>query len=84
MKKRIHYYLTRLLIRLLGRNVFCKKSGALIGKMFAYIDSKGNVVLLGLDRQCVYVDFETPNSLGFTLTDSDVSHQDNPRRHHAS
>ena len=70
MKKRLNYYFRRLLLALLGREVRCKKTGKSLGKMFAYIDSNGCVKVLGVERQTVYVDFETPDSIGFNLISS--------------
>jgi len=82
MKKRLTYYSKRLLVALLGRDVRCKKTGKSLGKMLAYVDSNGCVVVMGIEKQTVYVDFETRNSIGFRLDHSELFNEDRPYSHH--
>jgi len=84
MKKRLNYYWRLLLVAVLGRHIRCKKTGKSLGKMFTYIDSNGCVVVMGIQRQTVYVDFETANSIGFSLVHADVFNENSPHHHHTS
>jgi len=84
MKKRLIYYWRRFLVAFMGREIRCRKTGKRLGKMYAYVDSEGCVVVMGMECRSVYVDFETPNSLGFTLVNHDACNENRPHSHLAS